>query len=127
MRNLKGLKLPHWIIKSVKPGNEDEDFTSVIVGVLAFYAVGAIVYFAAAPFGREHIILDVIVALAILAVIIMIDYWLIGQAAKLQKNREETQVSYDLCKESGTEEEKEEAISRLEYLCVQPKDSAKTA
>ena len=115
MRNLKGLKLPHWIIKSVKPGNEDEDFTSVIVGVLAFYAVGAIVYFAAAPFGREHIILDVIVALAILAIIVLCCWWLIAQAALLRDLRREAKVSFV---NSKTEKEKADAISRLKLLCV---------
>ena len=84
MRNLESLKLPRWIIKSTKPGEEDADFSSFVVGFLALYTVGTIAYFAVAPIGREHIVLDVIIALAILVVIVFTCRWLIAQAAYLK-------------------------------------------
>jgi cell division protein FtsL len=115
MRNLESLKLPRWIIKSTKPGEEDADFSSFVVGFLALYTVGTIAYFAVAPIGREHIVLDVIIALAILVVIVFTCRWLIAQAAYLKTKRKEAKVSFV---NSKTEKEKEEAISRLKSLCV---------
>jgi hypothetical protein len=115
MRSLENLKLPRWTFKSINPGEEDDFFTSLIVGFLAFYTVGVIVYFAMAPLGREHIILDVFVALAILAVIVFGCWWLIAQAALLRDLRREAKVCYN---NSTTEKVKEEAKSRLEFLSV---------
>ena len=111
----KSLKLPRWIIKSTKPGEEDADFSSFVVGFLALYTVGTIAYFAVAPLEREHIVLDVIIALAILVVIVFTCRWLIAQAAYLKTKRREAKVSFV---NSKTEKEKEEAISRLKLLCV---------
>ena len=101
----KSLKLPRWIIKSTKPGEEDADFSSFVVGFLALYTVGTIAYFAVvAPLGREHIVLDVIIALAILVVIVFTCRWLIAQAAYLKTKRREAKVSFV---NSKTEKEKE--------------------
>lgn len=115
MRNLESLKLPRWIIKSIQPGKENEDLSSLVVGIIALYAVCAIAYFAYAPFGRERLFLEVIVAIAILAMIVMIGFWLIAQVAHLDSLRKEALVSLE---NSKTEEEKKEAITRLETLYV---------
>jgi hypothetical protein len=115
MRSLDNLKLPRWTFKSIKPGEEDDLFTSLVVGFLAFYTVGVIAYFAMAPLGREHIILDVFVALAILAIIVLCCWWLIAQADLLRNLRREAKACYN---NSTTEEVKEEAKSRLEFLSV---------
>ena len=116
MRNLESLRLPRWIIKSIQPGKENEDLTSLVVGIIALYAVVAIVYFAYAPFGREHLFLEVIAAIAILALIVhCVIFWLIHQVAHLDSLRKEALVSFQ---NSKTEEEKKEATTRLETLYV---------
>jgi len=115
MKNLENLKLPRWIIKNIQSGKENEDLTSLVVGIIALYAVVAIVYFAYAPFGREHLFLEVIAAIAILALIVLVIFWLIPQVAHLDSLRKEALVSFQ---NSKTEEEKKEATTRLEMLYV---------
>ena len=125
MRNLESLRLPRWIIKSIQPGKENEDLTSLLVGIIALYAVVAIVYFAYAPFGREHLFLEVIVAIAILTLIVLVMIWLIPQVAHLDSLWREALVSFQ---NSKTEEEKDEATARLEALYVPiPKEKSKAA
>lgn len=125
MRNLESLKLPLWIIKNIQSGKENEDLTSLLVGIIALYTVVAIVYFAYAPFGREHLFLEVIAAIAILALIVMIGFWLIAQVAHLDSLRKEALVSFQ---NSKTEKEKEDATARLEALYVPiPKKESEAA
>jgi len=125
MKNLKSLRLPRWIIKRIQPGKENEDLTSLVVGIIALYAVGAIAYFAYVPFGREHLYLEVIAAIAILVLIVRIGLWLIAQVAHLDSLRKEALVSFQ---NSKTEKEKEDATARLEALYVPiPKEKSKAA
>jgi hypothetical protein len=125
MKNLKSLRLPRWIIKRIQPGKENEDLTSLVVGIIALYAVGAIAYFAYAPFGREHLYLEVIAAIAILVLIVRIGLWLIAQVAHLDSLRREAVIIY---KNSKTEKEEKEATTRLEELYVPiPKKESEAA
>jgi len=123
MKNLESLKLPRWIIKSIQPGKENEDLTSLVVGIMALYTICAIAYFAYAPFGREHLFLEIIAAIAILVLIVMIGFWMIVQVACLDSLRKEALISFE---NSKTEKERKDATSRLEFLYVPIPKKVKT-
>ena len=111
----KSLKLPLWIIKKIESGKEDENCSSMLVGCLALYTVGVIVYFASAPFGREHLILEMIAALGILAFIVCTGLWFLAQIALLDAMRREALAAY---KNSKTKSEIEESEDRLKKLYI---------
>ncbi len=115
MRKIESLKLPRWIIKKIKHGKEDEDFSALVVGLIFIYAVSAIAYFVYAPFGREYLNLEVIVAIAVLAFIAISGVWFVAQVTYLDSLRKEALISFE---HSKTEKEKEEATSRLDMLYV---------
>ena len=124
MRKIANLKLPRWIIKKIKHGKEDEDFSAVVVGIISIYAVSAVAYFVYAPFGREYLVLELLIAITILAFIGISGVWLVSQVAYLDSLRKEALISFE---HSKTIEEKKEAILRLETLCVPIPDGIKTA
>jgi len=124
MRKIANLKLPRWIIKKIKHGKEDEDFSAVVVGIIFIYAVSAIAYFVYAPFGREYLVLELIIAITILASIGISGVWLVSQVAYLDSLRKEALISFEYSK---TTEEREDATLRLETLCVPIPDGIKTA
>ena len=124
MRKIGNLKLPRWIIKKIKHGKEDEDFSAIMVGLIFIYVAVTIAYFVCAPFGREHLKLEVIVAIAVLAFIVISEIWLVSQIAYLDSLRKESLVSF---KYSKTEEEKNEAALRLKMLYVPIPNEVKTA
>ena len=114
MENLKNLKLPNWIIKNIQYGKEG-DLTSLVIGIIAISAVCAIAYFVHAPFGREHLFMEVIAAIVILALIGLVGFWLLDQVAPLESIRREALISF---KKSKTEEEEKDAIDMLKRLYV---------
>jgi hypothetical protein len=124
MRKIENLKLPRWIIKKIKHGKEDEDFSAMAVGTIFIYAVSAIAYFAYAPFGREYLNLEVIVAITILALMGIFGFWFVAQVSYLDSLRNEALISFE---HSKTKEEREDATLRLETLCVPIPDGIKTA
>jgi len=124
MRKIANLKLPRWIIKKIKHGKEDEDFSAMAVGTIFIYAVSAIAYFVYAPFGREYLVLELIIAITILASIGISGVWLVSQVAYLDSLRKEALISFEYSK---TTEEREDATLRLETLCVPIPDGIKTA
>ena len=124
MKKIENLKLPRWIIKKIKHGEEDEDFSAMAVGTIFIYAVSAIAYFVYAPFGREYLNIEVIVAVAVLASIGISGVWLVSQVAYLDSLRKEALISFEYSK---TTEEREDATLKLETLCVPIPDGIKTA
>lgn len=115
MKKIENLKLPRWIIKKIKHGEEDEDFSAMAVGTIFIYAVSAIAYFVYAPFGREYLNIEVIVAVAVLAIMGIFGLWFVAQVTYLDSLRREALISFEYSK---TEEEKDEATSRLKMLYV---------
>lgn len=124
MRKNENLKLPRWIIKKIKHGEEDEDFSAIAVGTIFIYLVSAIAYFVYAPFGREYLALEISVAIAVLAFIAIFGVWLVGQVAYLDSLRKKALICFE---HSKTEEEKEKAILRLKTLYLPIPDEVKTA
>ena len=111
MENLKNLKLPNWIIKNIQYGKEG-DLTSLVIGIIAISAVCAIAYFVHAPFGREHLFMEVIAAIVILALIGLVGFWLLDQVAPLESIRREALISF---KKSKTKEEEKDTSSILSH------------
>lgn len=124
MRKIAKLKLPRWIIRDIKYGKEDEDFSAVVVGIISIYVVSAIAYFVYAPFGREYLVLELIIAITILAFIGISGVWLVSQVAYLVSLRKEALIRFEYSK---TEKEREDATSRLEILCVPIPNEIKAA
>ena len=124
MRKNENLKLPRWIIKKIKHGKEDEDFSALVVGLIFIYVVSTIAYFVYAPFGREHLNLEVVVAIAVFAFIVISGVWFVDQVTYLDSLRKDALISFEHPK---TEEEKKEAASRLKMLYVPIPDEIETA
>ena len=124
MRKNENLKLPRWIIKKIKHGEEDEDFSAMAVGTIFIYLVSAIAYFVYAPFGREYLALEISIAIAVLAFIAISGVWFVDQVTYLDSLRKDALISFEHPK---TEEEKKEAASRLKMLYVPIPDEIETA
>ena len=115
MKGLKSLRLPNWIIRSIQHGNEDCDLSSMLVNIGVFYLMGVVAFFFYAPFGSEHLFLQIICVIAVLLLLIVFGYWLTGQIALLDSLRKEALVLY---KNSKTEKEIMDANLRLKELYV---------
>jgi len=115
MKGLKSLRLPNWIIKSIQFGKENDDLGSIIVNLGVFYLMGLVAFFVYSPFGNEYLTMEIICAIGVFFLIAMFGYWLIGQVTLLDTLRKEAIILY---KNSKTQKQKQEAISRLEVLYV---------
>lgn len=74
-----------------------------------------VAYLVYSPFGSEYLALQIICAVAVLLILVVFAYWLIGQVTLLDTLRKETLVVY---KNSKTLVQKQEAVSRLKKLKV---------
>lgn len=115
--------LPNWIVKNIKFGQENENVSSIVVGVLALYIVGVIGLFVSKPFGGEDLWAEVGIAICVLAVIVALGFILVARVALLEKKRVNAVKAYKKAKsevekamrdkeKAVTEKEKSEAEER---------------
>jgi len=79
--------LPKWIIKSIKPGEEDQNVSSAVVAALAMYVVGVVFIFYWEPFGDGNRWKETCLAICILAIMIALGFLFVTHVDLLEKTR----------------------------------------
>ena len=121
--------LPKWIVKSIKPGEEDESVSSAVAAALAMYLIGIVWIYYIEPFGEGNRLNEVCLDICILTILVVIGFFFITNVALLQKTRIKISNDYKKIKlQVATFQSNEEKIlagekiimleERLEELCV---------
>jgi len=127
--------LPDWIARNIQYGRENENVSTVVVGVVALYIVGVIGLFVSKPFGGEDLWMEACVAICVLALIIGIGFLFVARVALLERDRVKAVKAYKKAKkregEAKSTEERTKAVEekacwekRLNALFVHLEDVA---
>ena len=120
MENLKRMKLPNWIIRTIHAGKEDEELSSIIVNCGVFYIIGVVCYFMFNPFSGKHLWVEITICIAVIIVLIAFIFWLTRQVAFLYLLRKE---AFIMLKNAKTEKEFKDAMQNMQDLCTTTNDS----
>ena len=88
----KNKKIPKWIEKSFKPGEEDEAFSFHVTTIAAFYFLGIVWLFRIIPFETVYIAIAFVCIIVTSALLIWLYYWLSDkvEVLKIRRNGEES-------------------------------------